>query len=89
MDFSRIQKFNELKKEFAVFEMETGESLESVMSRYSMLVREMKQIGFDHRELDYVNRLADTLVEASPEKWGDYIVSLLSDPNAYTALNLS
>ena len=46
MDWSRIQRFNELKKEFAVFKMGTGESLESVMSRYSMLVREMKQIGF-------------------------------------------
>ena len=82
------KKRNELKKEYDLFEIKKGESFESLIARYSWLVSEMKRIGIENRDCDYIEQLADILVDTLPDVWGDYILSIQTNPKLFNELNL-
>ncbi|XP_076949766.1 uncharacterized protein LOC143622533 [Bidens hawaiensis] len=59
-----------LKKEFDIFTQVKGETFAQLVERYCHLVNEMKRLGTDKPDYEYIDKLADAL----PEEWGTFIM---------------
>ncbi|XP_076924903.1 uncharacterized protein LOC143587518 [Bidens hawaiensis] len=59
-----------LKKEIYIFTMGKGESFSQLIAIYCHLVNEMKRLGFDKQEFEYIDKLADAL----PDEWETFIM---------------
>ncbi|XP_076888744.1 uncharacterized protein LOC143539279 [Bidens hawaiensis] len=80
----RKSKMALLKKEFDIFTQVNGETFAQLVERYCHLVNEMKRLGIDKPDYEYIDKLADAL----PEEWGTFIMIQQSNPVAYARLNL-
>ncbi|XP_076902846.1 uncharacterized protein LOC143557725 [Bidens hawaiensis] len=81
----RKSKMALLKKEFDIFTQVKGENFAQVVERYCHLVNEMKRLGIDKPDYEYIDKLADAL----PEECGTFIMIYQSNPVAYARLNLA
>ncbi|XP_076959129.1 uncharacterized protein LOC143635122 [Bidens hawaiensis] len=61
----RKSKMALLKKEFDIFTQVKGETFAQLVERYCHLVNEMKRLGIDKPDYEYIDKLADAL----PEEW--------------------
>ncbi|XP_076888743.1 uncharacterized protein LOC143539278 [Bidens hawaiensis] len=66
----RKSKMALLKKEFDIFTQVKGETFAQLVERYCHLVNEMKRLGNDKPDYEYIDKLADAL----PEEWGTFIL---------------
>ncbi|XP_076953887.1 uncharacterized protein LOC143628102 [Bidens hawaiensis] len=66
----RKSKMTLLKKEFDIFTQVNGETFAQLVVRYCHLVNEMKRLGIDKPDYEYVDKLADAL----PEELGLFIM---------------
>ncbi|XP_076892107.1 uncharacterized protein LOC143543736 [Bidens hawaiensis] len=57
----RKSKMNLIKKEFDIFNMVKGETMPQMSERYCHLVNEMKILGINKEDFEYIDKLADTL----------------------------
>ncbi|XP_076926893.1 uncharacterized protein LOC143590232 [Bidens hawaiensis] len=81
----RKSKMSLLKKEFDIFTQVKGETFAQLVERYCHLVNEMKRLGIDKPDYEYIDKLAN----ARPEEWGTFIMFQQSNPVAYARLNLA
>lgn len=75
----RKSKIVLLKREFDNFTLVKGESFAQLIEIYCHLNNEMKRMGIDKPEYEYVDKLADALLE----EWETFIMSQQSNPVAY------
>ncbi|XP_076911356.1 uncharacterized protein LOC143569279 [Bidens hawaiensis] len=66
----RKSKMALLKKEFDIFTQVKGETFAQLVERYCHLVNEMKRLGIDKPDYEYIDKLADAL----PEEWGTFVM---------------
>ncbi|XP_076925105.1 uncharacterized protein LOC143587809 [Bidens hawaiensis] len=81
----RKSKVSLLEKEFDIFTMVKGESFAQLIERYCHLVNEMKRLGVEKPDYEYIDKPANSL----PEKWGTFIMIQQSNLVAYARLNLA
>ncbi|XP_076911771.1 uncharacterized protein LOC143569849 [Bidens hawaiensis] len=74
-----------LKKEFDIFTLVKGESFDQLIEIYCHLVNEMKTMGNDKPEYEYIDKLADALAE----EWEIFIMIQQSNPIAFARLYLA
>ncbi|XP_076909633.1 uncharacterized protein LOC143566981 [Bidens hawaiensis] len=75
----RKSKMALLKKELDIFTVVKGETFEQLVERYCHLVNEMKRLGIDKPDYEYIGKLDDAL----PEEWNTFIMIQQSNHVAY------
>ncbi|XP_076938822.1 uncharacterized protein LOC143607163 [Bidens hawaiensis] len=81
----RKSKMGLLKKEFDIFTMVTGESMPQLIERYCNLVNEMKRLGIDKKEYEYIEKLDYSL----SDNWNTFIMIQQPNPIKYARLTLA
>lgn len=79
----RKSKMALLNKEFDIFTMVKGEFAQ-LIERHFHLVNEMKRLGIDKQEFEYIDKLAYAL----PDEWETLIMIQQSNPFAYARITL-
>ncbi|XP_076913672.1 uncharacterized protein LOC143572373 [Bidens hawaiensis] len=66
----KMSKIALLKKEFDIFTMFKDETMAQLIKRYCHLLYEMKRLGIDKQEYEYIDKLVDSL----SDEWETFIM---------------